>query len=284
MFATRFMLRLTAVVTCASSALGQTAPPPVTIGVNYSTHAEWIGVGSAGSVGAPLDWLREVPTQNAFAHVTAALGQTPHIASQIHLASSAVTFFCAHINDQTLQCDVWQPRTPISMSGSVGGALNLGSTATHPPGTPLRLIASVTPPADRKGGYSLSVSRPADPNPINLIYMDELTGVTTAEATIYAGESITFNFFTIGYFCDSNDYTFRLAILGPPAGRGDLNCDGAVNNFDLDLFVEALLDPIGFTAAHPDCPADNADLNSDGYVNNIDIEDFVNCVLAGGCP
>ncbi|MGE0481485.1 MAG: hypothetical protein AB7Q17_13540 [Phycisphaerae bacterium] len=71
----------------------------------------------------------------------------------------------------------------------------------------------------------------------------------------------------------------------PPAGGliGDLNCDGVVNNFDIDPFVLALTDPAAYAAAFPNCDINNADINDDGMVNNFDIDPFVAC-LTGGCP
>ncbi|MGH6959255.1 MAG: hypothetical protein ACREE7_02105 [Dongiaceae bacterium] len=60
---------------------------------------------------------------------------------------------------------------------------------------------------------------------------------------------------------------------------GDLNCDGALNNFDVDPFVLALLDPAAYAAAHPDCDIANADVNGDRRVNNFDIDAFVRLLL-----
>jgi len=59
------------------------------------------------------------------------------------------------------------------------------------------------------------------------------------------------------------------------AYRGDLNCDGRVNNFDIDPFVLALTNPIRYGAVYPDCDRRNADVNGDGAVNNFDIDPFV---------
>ncbi|MBL8878844.1 MAG: hypothetical protein JNG88_06955 [Phycisphaerales bacterium] len=61
---------------------------------------------------------------------------------------------------------------------------------------------------------------------------------------------------------------------------GDCNCDGRVNNFDIDAFVLALSDPAGYQAAYPDCALTTADVNGDGAVNNFDIDPFV--MLLGG--
>lgn len=62
---------------------------------------------------------------------------------------------------------------------------------------------------------------------------------------------------------------------------GDANCDGAVNNFDIDWFVLALIDPAGYAQALPNCDRNSADANEDGAVNNFDIDAFV-ALLVGG--
>jgi hypothetical protein len=56
---------------------------------------------------------------------------------------------------------------------------------------------------------------------------------------------------------------------------GDLNCDGVVNNFDIDPFVLALSDPAGYAQRYPDCDRMLADCNGDGVVDNFDIDPFV---------
>lgn len=66
--------------------------------------------------------------------------------------------------------------------------------------------------------------------------------------------------------------------------RGDVNCDGVVNNFDIDAFTLALSDPASYADVFPDCDIEAADINTDGLVNNFDIDPFVTCVAAGGCP
>lgn len=67
--------------------------------------------------------------------------------------------------------------------------------------------------------------------------------------------------------------------------RGDLNCDGRVNNFDITPFVLALtaMPPNypEYYSTYPNCNRMNADINGDGLVNNFDISPFV-AVLTGG--
>lgn len=65
-----------------------------------------------------------------------------------------------------------------------------------------------------------------------------------------------------------------------PMQTGDLNCDGSVNNFDIDAFVLALTDSEAYAAQYPDCSIQNADANGDGLVNNFDIDPFV-ALLSG---
>jgi len=57
--------------------------------------------------------------------------------------------------------------------------------------------------------------------------------------------------------------------------RGDLNCDGLVNTFDIDPFVLALTDNAAYAVAFPECDYMLADCNGDGAVNAFDIDPFV---------
>lgn len=63
---------------------------------------------------------------------------------------------------------------------------------------------------------------------------------------------------------------------------GDMNCDGAVNNLDIDAFILAISDPAGYRVAAPTCSERNADANGDGRVDNFDIEAFVGLLTDGG--
>ncbi|MBK8913055.1 MAG: hypothetical protein IPM64_00395 [Phycisphaerales bacterium] len=60
---------------------------------------------------------------------------------------------------------------------------------------------------------------------------------------------------------------------------GDMNCDGLVNNFDIDPFVMALIDPSLYQATFPDCNRNLGDVNEDGLFNNFDIDPFVEAIL-----
>ncbi len=56
---------------------------------------------------------------------------------------------------------------------------------------------------------------------------------------------------------------------------GDLNCDGWVNNGDVDAFVFALSYPEQYADEYPNCDIMNGDINADGWTNNGDIDAFV---------
>ena len=60
---------------------------------------------------------------------------------------------------------------------------------------------------------------------------------------------------------------------------GDLNCDAAVDAFDIEPFVLALFDPDGYAQLHPDCEANLADLNADGNIDALDIEPFLDLLF-----
>ncbi len=78
----------------------------------------------------------------------------------------------------------------------------------------------------------------------------------------------------------SNAGAYLYAIdLAPPLAPGDLNCDGAVDNGDIDAFVLALLDPAAYATAFPNCNIANGDVNGDGGVDNGDIDAFVALLL-----
>ena len=59
---------------------------------------------------------------------------------------------------------------------------------------------------------------------------------------------------------------------------GDLNCDGVLNNFDIDPFVLVLTGTAGYPeyyALYPACDHMLADCNDDGSISNFDIDAFV---------
>lgn len=65
--------------------------------------------------------------------------------------------------------------------------------------------------------------------------------------------------------------------LGSGGGTdlGDMNCDGSINFADIPLFVNAVLDPAAFDAAHPSCDSTQADLDESGAPDGLDVQAFV---------
>jgi hypothetical protein len=71
--------------------------------------------------------------------------------------------------------------------------------------------------------------------------------------------------------------------IGAAVHRGDVDCDGLVNTFDIDPFVLALINPAAYQAQFPGCNILNADADCDGLINTFDIDSFVTCIVSG-CP
>jgi len=65
----------------------------------------------------------------------------------------------------------------------------------------------------------------------------------------------------------------------PNLHRGDMNCDCAVNLADVPGFIEAVLDPVAYAAAHPTCSITNGDTQPDGQVNGLDVQAFVDVMM-----
>ncbi len=58
-----------------------------------------------------------------------------------------------------------------------------------------------------------------------------------------------------------------------------MNCDGTLNFADIPLFVDAVLDPAAFDAAHPSCDSSQADVDESGTPNGLDVQVFVQSLL-----
>lgn len=64
--------------------------------------------------------------------------------------------------------------------------------------------------------------------------------------------------------------------------RGDVNYDGRVDNFDIDVFVLALIDPVAYSFEYPHASLlCNVDMNLDGVVDNFDIDPFIGALIGG---
>ena len=61
---------------------------------------------------------------------------------------------------------------------------------------------------------------------------------------------------------------------------GDVNGDDLLDKYDVDLFVAALVDPLGYAEAYPELDRiQRCDVNGDGVVDALDLEGFVDLLL-----
>ncbi len=141
---------------------------------------------------------------------------------------------------------------------------------------------NVTDPA---GNSSFSYSWSAPVNPSSGRSLALVSGGDVADATAtYASPVLppeTTNLYAVNCIV-TGDQTEATAVVSttvqvlPPVYlRGDMDCNGVIEMADVPLFVEALLDPIGFDAAHPNCDSSQADVDGSGGSDGGDITEFV---------
>jgi hypothetical protein len=65
-----------------------------------------------------------------------------------------------------------------------------------------------------------------------------------------------------------------------------MNCDGRVDNFDIDAFVLALTNPTQYQQQFPNCTTLNGDIDQNGSFTNFDIDPFAAAITRGAsvCP
>ncbi|MBK8913946.1 MAG: M4 family metallopeptidase [Phycisphaerales bacterium] len=165
-------------------------------------------------------------------------------------------------------------------------------------GVPAVVVGVIEPGLICTGGVgTLSVTVAGDPAPViqwrrggePLAEAPPYSGVSTATLTVDpldAGAAGEYSVI-VSNACGSAEGAGSLTLML----LGDANCDGAVNNFDIDLFVQGVLSPDapaappGYLSAGgtPACWGLRhcwGDLDGSGSLNNFDIDPFVACVLA----
>jgi len=122
---------------------------------------------------------------------------------------------------------------------------------------------------------SLTVAHAPDSAAISTIGNVTNHGDGTFSVALTAGNKTGLDRFVVTV----DDGTRPVVLMPNPELRyyalGDLNCDGVINNFDIDPFVLALTDPAGYAQKFPNCNRLLADVNGDGVVDNFDIDPFV---------
>ncbi len=169
--------------------------------------------------------------------------------------------------------------------------LDVATTGGTPSGQP-PVAYSFTKSVYSNSPFVLELPATFDNPAVPLTY-EIITG--PAQATIPAGQAGPYRLVRPNAGAHGTDtVTFRVTSASgnsDPATAtivytvlGDLNCDGAVNAFDIDPFVLALVSSPSFDAyyaAYPDCDPLLADVNRDHAVNAFDIDPFV-LLLTGG--
>mgnify|MGYP000089751569 CR=1 FL=1 len=77
------------------------------------------------------------------------------------------------------------------------------------------------------------------------------------------------------------DPSLRVVGVAQQWERGDMNCDGAVDGFDVQPFVLAMTNPSGYAAQFPNCDIMLGDFNNDQVVDGFDIQGFVQAMTGG---
>ncbi|MBK8915836.1 MAG: hypothetical protein IPM64_14800 [Phycisphaerales bacterium] len=117
-----------------------------------------------------------------------------------------------------------------------------------------------------------------------------LTPSAGLAADVEAGTVVSLRFSpvtsTLGFTFHSRNYGNpdqhpQLALTAAPRLPGDMNCDGLLNNFDIDPFVIAIVDPESYVESYPGCSLLIGDMNLDGQLNNFDIDLFIECIVNG---
>lgn len=98
----------------------------------------------------------------------------------------------------------------------------------------------------------------------------------TANTTYYA-RAAGFTALNIG------SINFNITLPAAPLCAGDLDCDDDRDPADIPHFVQALIDPAGFTASHA-CSIERANLNGDGTTDGRDVAAFAALLISGSCP
>jgi hypothetical protein len=129
-----------------------------------------------------------------------------------------------------------------------------------------------------------SILIPDPPQPAGLtMFADRFPTDPQTEAAVLAALGMPNNPWTEVWTLTTGDMYFSIN-NNPPAPPvhvgaafrpGDMNCDNVLNPSDIDLFVQAMIDPAAFNQAHPECGYFYADVNGDGKLNGLDVGPFV---------
>ena len=109
----------------------------------------------------------------------------------------------------------------------------------------------------------------------------DISETADGQSTVYIRWSYQVGYYAYAYSGWNIDDVeiWGLGPSGPQFSAGDMNCDGVVDNFDIDPFVLVITgtppDYTDYYLAYPECDHMLGDVNADGTVNNFDIDPFV---------
>jgi hypothetical protein len=110
------------------------------------------------------------------------------------------------------------------------------------------------------------------------VVLDPQENLILAGGTNSGDFPVTPDAFDPAYSGGDYGYDAFVVFFELPNQYGDLNCDGAINGYDIDPFVLALTsapDFAAYYAVYPGCDGMLADCSGDGGVNGFDIDPFV---------
>lgn len=132
----------------------------------------------------------------------------------------------------------------------------------------------------------ISIHTGCPATPVNLINCnDDCTGCFLRSCiTFNATAGITYYVRVSGFDADDvGQITVDITLPAAPVCTGDLDCDDDRDAADIPHFVQALIDPAGYTGSHA-CDIFRANLNGDGAVNGGDIAAFTALLTSSPCP
>jgi hypothetical protein len=88
-----------------------------------------------------------------------------------------------------------------------------------------------------------------------------------------------------GFVVEGGFWPAAIELLAPscPGAAGDADCDGTVDFFDIDAFLEALFEPPSYATMFCGGAICTTDIDCSGAVDFFDIDGFLACVF-GDCP
>lgn len=170
--------------------------------------------------------------------------------------------------------DQFFPWIEVDQSGRLHAMFYDTRSGFHNDGDPNAVMHTYYTYSDDRGDTWNEVR--LTPSPFN----SEDDGLDRDNAFIgdYSGLAVGQNRVYPCYLSNQNgdsDIFVNTIVFPEPTLPGDMNCDGVVNNFDIEPFVLALTNPEQYAASYPDCDILSGDINEDGEVNNFDIDPFV---------